>query len=160
MVQQAHLSESTSFDQLCDHGIVSHSNVKLLTALHCCGHPSSHYNVGNEDDSFDESLEWAIKLYQLNFHLNITGELNFATTKQMMKPKCRCPMLSTEQVQCGPAARDAIWAPTISLLSLTLASSLMLQNGVLLRPISPMGYSKVFRSSTSKSLDPFTRAQL
>ncbi|KAJ8618757.1 hypothetical protein MRB53_014943 [Persea americana] len=49
---------------------------------------NSHKNVGTDNDSFDEQLELAIKSYQRNYHLNVTGELDVETAEQMMKPRC------------------------------------------------------------------------
>jgi hypothetical protein len=39
-------------------------------------------------DTFDVDLEEAIKMYQRNFRLNITGVLDAATVAQMMAPRC------------------------------------------------------------------------
>ncbi|XXG83593.1 hypothetical protein AAC387_Pa10g1315 [Persea americana] len=44
-----------------------------------------------DDDSFDDLLESAIKSYQHNFHLNITGKIDAATAEQMMIPRCGVP---------------------------------------------------------------------
>ncbi|KAJ8618755.1 hypothetical protein MRB53_014941 [Persea americana] len=49
---------------------------------------NSHKNVGADNDSFDELLELAIKSYQRNYHLNVTGKLDVETAGQMMKPRC------------------------------------------------------------------------
>ncbi|GMI86947.1 hypothetical protein like AT1G59970 [Hibiscus trionum] len=40
------------------------------------------------DEEFDEDLESAMKAYQANYQLNVTGSLDDATLKQMMKPRC------------------------------------------------------------------------
>ncbi|CAJ1931591.1 unnamed protein product [Sphenostylis stenocarpa] len=42
----------------------------------------------NFTDDFDDALEAAIKTYQKNFNLNITGELDDATMKQIVRPRC------------------------------------------------------------------------
>ncbi|KAL2922730.1 Metalloendoproteinase 3-MMP [Bienertia sinuspersici] len=49
---------------------------------------SSMKNIKEMYDVFDDSLEKAIKLYQHNYRLNVTGYLDTATVKQMMKPRC------------------------------------------------------------------------
>ncbi|XP_021747241.1 metalloendoproteinase 5-MMP-like [Chenopodium quinoa] len=46
--------------------------------------------IKEDNKLFDESLEKAIKTYQRNYRLNITGHLDGATVKQMMKPRCGC----------------------------------------------------------------------
>ncbi|KAF7136422.1 hypothetical protein RHSIM_Rhsim08G0059800 [Rhododendron simsii] len=43
------------------------------------------------DDDFDDSLEAAIKTYQLNYHLKTTGTLDAQTVSQMMAPRCGFP---------------------------------------------------------------------
>ncbi|KAF7134288.1 hypothetical protein RHSIM_Rhsim08G0058000 [Rhododendron simsii] len=43
------------------------------------------------DDNFDDSLEAAVKAYQLNYHLKTTGALDAQTVSQMMKPRCGVP---------------------------------------------------------------------
>lgn len=45
--------------------------------------PSSNFT-----DDFDDALESAIRAYQKNFNLNITGELDNATVSQVMRPRC------------------------------------------------------------------------
>ncbi|GAB2280397.1 hypothetical protein Dimus_015031 [Dionaea muscipula] len=58
----------------------------------------NHYNDDDEDDqevdnhkNFDVSLEDAIKTYQLNFGLRVTGFMDRDTVNQMMKPRCGYP---------------------------------------------------------------------
>ncbi|KAK3406615.1 hypothetical protein EUGRSUZ_K02793, partial [Eucalyptus grandis] len=46
------------------------------------GHPTIHA----DDDDFDDLLEFAVKTYQLNYHLNVTGTLDPQTTSKMMRP--------------------------------------------------------------------------
>ncbi|KAF3444708.1 hypothetical protein FNV43_RR14401 [Rhamnella rubrinervis] len=40
------------------------------------------------DDTFDDLLEFAIQTYQLNYHLNVTGELDAETISEMMLSRC------------------------------------------------------------------------
>ncbi|PIA62260.1 hypothetical protein AQUCO_00200326v1 [Aquilegia coerulea] len=51
--------------------------------LHYQNH-SPHAN----DEEFDELLESAVKTYQLNYHLKVTGSLDSETVKQMKIPRC------------------------------------------------------------------------
>merc|ERR1712071_140624 len=41
-----------------------------------------------EDEEFDDHLEDAVKTYQKNFHLNVTGKLDSNTVNQMTKTRC------------------------------------------------------------------------
>lgn len=51
----------------------------------------THNNKHANDDEFDETLETAIKSYQQNYRLQVTGTLDTATVKQMMVPRCGVP---------------------------------------------------------------------
>lgn len=42
----------------------------------------------NFTDDFDDALESAIKTYQKNFNLNVTGELDADTLQQIVRPRC------------------------------------------------------------------------
>ncbi|KAK7362040.1 hypothetical protein VNO77_04138 [Canavalia gladiata] len=42
----------------------------------------------NFSDQFDDALESAIKTYQKNFNLNVTGELDDETLRQIVLPRC------------------------------------------------------------------------
>ncbi|KAG8637951.1 metalloendoproteinase 3-MMP [Manihot esculenta] len=42
-------------------------------------------------DDFDELLESALKTYQLNYHLNVTGSLDSQTVSKMIMPRCGVP---------------------------------------------------------------------
>ncbi|KAI4328312.1 hypothetical protein L6164_020675 [Bauhinia variegata] len=42
----------------------------------------------NFTDDFDDEFEEAVKKYQKNFNLNVTGELDENTLQQIMKPRC------------------------------------------------------------------------
>ncbi|XP_010695886.2 metalloendoproteinase 2-MMP [Beta vulgaris subsp. vulgaris] len=44
--------------------------------------------IQKDDQLFDDSLEKAIRTYQLNYRLNVSGHLDAATVQQMMKPRC------------------------------------------------------------------------
>ncbi|XP_043723245.1 metalloendoproteinase 3-MMP-like [Telopea speciosissima] len=43
------------------------------------------------DDEFDDQLEAAVKTYQLNYNLKVTGTLDSQTVKQLMVPRCGVP---------------------------------------------------------------------
>lgn len=47
-----------------------------------------HAPPSNFSDDFDNDLEEAIKTYQRNFNLNVTGELDDNTLRQVMLPRC------------------------------------------------------------------------
>ena len=44
-------------------------------------------SLSNNDD-FDDLLESALKTYQLNYHLNVTGFLDSKTVSKMIMPRC------------------------------------------------------------------------
>nr|DAD34707.1 TPA_asm: hypothetical protein HUJ06_005347 [Nelumbo nucifera] len=50
-----------------------------------------YLNNHKDDDDFDDLLELAIKTYQLNYNLNVTGSLDPETLKQMSLPRCGAP---------------------------------------------------------------------
>jgi len=47
-----------------------------------------HAPPSNFSDEFDDALESAIKTYQKNFNLNVTGVLDNATLQQIVLPRC------------------------------------------------------------------------
>ncbi|ESW25674.1 hypothetical protein PHAVU_003G055800 [Phaseolus vulgaris] len=47
-----------------------------------------HAPPSNFSDEFDDALESAIKTYQKNFNLNVTGVLDDATLQQIVLPRC------------------------------------------------------------------------
>ncbi|KAL1804413.1 hypothetical protein DCAR_0936062 [Daucus carota subsp. sativus] len=51
-------------------------------------HSFGYLTISNFSDNFDDSLEAAIKTYQLNFNLNSTGELDDSTLTQILQPRC------------------------------------------------------------------------
>ncbi|XP_071736466.1 metalloendoproteinase 5-MMP-like [Rutidosis leptorrhynchoides] len=59
---------------------------KLKNYFHHFGYVN---NITNKfTDDFDQSLESAVKEYQQNFNLNVTGELDESTVNQILKPRC------------------------------------------------------------------------
>ncbi|XVE84991.1 hypothetical protein DITRI_Ditri17bG0056300 [Diplodiscus trichospermus] len=45
-------------------------------------------NPSNFSDQFDDELEKALKTYQQNFNLNVTGQLDDQTLQQIVRPRC------------------------------------------------------------------------
>ncbi|GAB2280392.1 hypothetical protein Dimus_015026 [Dionaea muscipula] len=62
-----------------------------LDQARCVNHYNDNDNEGDDDKKFDESLEDAIKTYQHNFGLRVTGFMDRDTVNQMMKPRCGYP---------------------------------------------------------------------
>ncbi|KAJ0965492.1 hypothetical protein J5N97_026630 [Dioscorea zingiberensis] len=62
----------------------------LKQYLHDFGYISGQ-SPANFSDSFDDELEAAIKTYQKNFRLNVTGVLDPSTIDQMTLPRCGVP---------------------------------------------------------------------
>lgn len=52
---------------------------------------AQNYDAVNSIDYFDDVLESAIKAYQRNYNLNVTGTLDPPTVRQMMLPRCGFP---------------------------------------------------------------------
>ncbi|KAJ8775203.1 hypothetical protein K2173_020207 [Erythroxylum novogranatense] len=48
----------------------------------------SHKNSKNVSDDFDDVLERALKVYQRNYHLNVSGFLDSETVSSMTTPRC------------------------------------------------------------------------
>lgn len=59
---------------------VNHSVPKI-------GVNTTSMTIQKDDQLFDESLEKAIRTYQLNYRLNVSGHMDAATVQQMMKPR-------------------------------------------------------------------------
>ncbi|KAL9365661.1 hypothetical protein Peur_043534 [Populus x canadensis] len=55
------------------------------------GHQGKKGHNHANDDEFDDLLESAIKAYQQNHHLNVTGSLDNSTVHEMMQPRCGVP---------------------------------------------------------------------
>ncbi|XP_077236999.1 metalloendoproteinase 2-MMP-like [Tasmannia lanceolata] len=66
---------------------------QLKKYLQKFGYLPEYYTNTNsaEDESFDDLTENAIRTYQLNYNLNITGALDSKTVQHMMKPRCGVP---------------------------------------------------------------------
>ncbi|KAL5569519.1 hypothetical protein UlMin_026094 [Ulmus minor] len=56
-------------------------------------------NLDDKNDEFDDVLEHAIKSYQQNYKLEVTGTLNPSTVKQMMMPRCGVPDLIPQKAK-------------------------------------------------------------
>ncbi|KAF5940126.1 hypothetical protein HYC85_021293 [Camellia sinensis] len=73
------------------HGTHKGDKVYSKKYLKKFGYPKlSSPSNGTHVDDFDELLEKAIKIDQLNYHLNSTGILDAATLTKMMMPLVRC----------------------------------------------------------------------
>ncbi|KAJ0042270.1 hypothetical protein Pint_19421 [Pistacia integerrima] len=61
---------------------------KYLGKFGYLNYSSSMTQKHANDDDFDELLESAIKTYQLNYHLKVTGVLDANTVSKMTMPRC------------------------------------------------------------------------
>uniref|UniRef100_A0A7N0RE86 Peptidase metallopeptidase domain-containing protein n=1 Tax=Kalanchoe fedtschenkoi TaxID=63787 RepID=A0A7N0RE86_KALFE len=79
---------------------------KLKAYLERFGYPVSKAHSG--DDEFDDSLECAIRAYQLNYNLRPSGALSPETAAQMMMPRCGVPDVvnRTTQLASGMKRRS------------------------------------------------------
>lgn len=64
---------------------------KLKQYFQQFGYLNNFSATANYTDYFDDSLQSALKTYQLNFNLNCTGELDENTMKQILRPRCGVP---------------------------------------------------------------------
>lgn len=70
----------------CRRGDKSDGLSKLKNYFHSFGYiPNLPSNI---TDDFDDDLESALKTYQKNFNLNVTGDLDDQTLQQIMRPRC------------------------------------------------------------------------
>lgn len=70
----------------CRNGNKSEGLSKLKTYFHYFGYiPDLPTNV---TDDFDDELEAALKTYQKNFNLNVTGQLDNQTLQHIVRPRC------------------------------------------------------------------------
>ncbi|KAK6931135.1 Peptidoglycan binding-like [Dillenia turbinata] len=60
---------------------------KLKQYFHSFGYLTNS-SSSNFTDDFDDVLESAIKIYQKNFNLNVTGQLDQSTVDQIVRPRC------------------------------------------------------------------------
>ncbi|KAG9449642.1 hypothetical protein H6P81_009607 [Aristolochia fimbriata] len=80
-----------SFNELvgCHRGVNQTGLANLKQYFHYFGYIPE--NDPNSDDTFDDILENAIKTYQRNFNLNVSGVLDAATVAQVVRPRCGVP---------------------------------------------------------------------
>ncbi|XP_068642786.1 metalloendoproteinase 2-MMP-like [Aristolochia californica] len=79
-----------SFNKLlgCHNGVNQTGLASLKQYFHYFGYiPDS----ANYSDSFDDVLEQAIKTYQQNFNLNVSGVLDASTVAHVVRPRCGVP---------------------------------------------------------------------
>ncbi|KAG5535001.1 hypothetical protein RHGRI_022941 [Rhododendron griersonianum] len=87
----------TSFDFIkhlegCHKGETVKGLQQLKKYLEAFGYLNYSPNQAHaNDDNFDDSLEAAVKTYQLNYHLKTTGALDAQTVSQMTTPRCGVP---------------------------------------------------------------------
>ncbi|KAL3613900.1 hypothetical protein CASFOL_041974 [Castilleja foliolosa] len=73
----------------CQKGIKSQGLAKLKKYFQLFGYINNSYH--NFSDDFEDYLEAAVRNYQLNFNLNVTGELDEPTLKHIVQPRCGNP---------------------------------------------------------------------
>ncbi|XP_015884206.3 metalloendoproteinase 3-MMP [Ziziphus jujuba] len=72
----------------CRPGEKSDGLSKLKNYFHYFGYIPNSPPSSNFTDDFDDELESAIKTYQKNFNLNVTGELDEQTLNHITRPRC------------------------------------------------------------------------
>ncbi|PON59789.1 Peptidase M10A, stromelysin-type [Parasponia andersonii] len=69
----------------------------------------NHINHAN-DDVYDDALESAVKSYQQQYHLKVTGTLDPETVKEMTMPRCGVPDITNKTHHHGHHNRKLIHA--------------------------------------------------
>ncbi|KAL8132404.1 hypothetical protein AgCh_008058 [Apium graveolens] len=64
---------------------------ELKKYLNKFGYLNYHSSKAHDNDEFDDFLEAAMKTYQANFNLNVTGTLDSETISKMAMPRCGVP---------------------------------------------------------------------
>ncbi|KAI4382573.1 hypothetical protein MLD38_008523 [Melastoma candidum] len=79
---------------------------KLKQYFHYFGYMQSSSSLGNFTDDYDDSLADAIRTYQKNFNLNVTGDLDSATLSHLVMPRCGNPDIvnGTTSMNSGKAS--------------------------------------------------------
>ncbi|XVF60406.1 hypothetical protein PTKIN_Ptkin08bG0043300 [Pterospermum kingtungense] len=93
LMQPSVLSRPVKFESLQNlEGALKGNTVNELHQvkqyLKAFGYYPHDINKNLIDDCFDDSLEFALKAYQENFHLKVTGKIDHDTIKTMMTPRC------------------------------------------------------------------------
>lgn len=90
--QESH-SKPLSFNSLLSlEGLTKGQTAKDLTNLKRYLNRFGYLNSYEEgDEYYDDVLESAVKHYQKNYNLNVTGKLDYGTIKQMVLPRCGVP---------------------------------------------------------------------
>ncbi|KAK3406616.1 hypothetical protein EUGRSUZ_K02794, partial [Eucalyptus grandis] len=65
-------------------------------------HKGNHTGGIRELKRYLEKFEFAVKTYQLNYHLNVTGTLDPQTTSKMMRPRCGVADIINGTTRMGP----------------------------------------------------------
>ncbi|KAF5182087.1 Metalloendoproteinase 5-mmp [Thalictrum thalictroides] len=65
-------------------------------------------------DEFDGPLESAVKTYQLNYGLNVTGCLDSQTVKEMMEPRCGVPDIIDGRTRMRSGKKNNQYGPLYS----------------------------------------------
>ncbi|KDP21290.1 hypothetical protein JCGZ_21761 [Jatropha curcas] len=84
---------------------------KLKQYFHDFGYIPNTF--ANFTDDFDDALESALKTYQQNFNLNVTGELDEQTLSQLIKPRCG----NADIVNGTTAMNSGKWTPPFNTTS-------------------------------------------
>ncbi|KAM3703660.1 hypothetical protein ACB098_04G111900 [Castanea mollissima] len=112
-----------------------------LKLNHSIGLSNDHASVKDEDE-FDEHLERAIKSFQKNFHLNVTGRLDSSTLDNMMTPRCG---VTDDNMSPNYAFFDGKPKWNKNYLNYTFDSSVTLEVQEKLRPAVQKGFLEWFQ---------------
>merc|ERR1712071_52104 len=100
-----------------------------------------------KDEEFDEHLEDAVKTYQKNFHLNVTGKLDYNTVNEMTKPRCGVPDDNKVDLQYAFFDGNPKWPDDQTQLSFKFDTSVNDNMLTILRPACLHGFAEWERVS-------------
>lgn len=110
VLAHSHVQTKSAFDFLkhlqgCHKGDHTQGIHELKRYLEKFGYLNYDRPVHAGDDDFDDLLEHAIKVYQLNHHLNATGTLDPQTVSKMTTPRCGVPDIINGTTRMGPGKK-------------------------------------------------------
>ncbi|KAK1404466.1 Metalloendoproteinase [Heracleum sosnowskyi] len=89
--KKPHPFESLKHLQGCKKGDNLAGLRELKQYLNKFGYLNYHSSKAHDDDDFDDFLEAAMKTYQANYNLKVTGTVDSETLSKMVMPRCGVP---------------------------------------------------------------------
>ncbi|KAF2316188.1 hypothetical protein GH714_041529 [Hevea brasiliensis] len=113
---------------------------ELKTYLEHFGYLNYKNQSQANNDDFDDLLESALKTYQLNYHLKVTGTLDSQTVSKMMMPRCGVPDIINGTTRMTSGKKNQRHSSTSFHTVSHIHSFQEVPNGHLLSIVLPMGF--------------------